>query len=608
MKKNILSLAVLALGFSAAYAQTGHVGINTTTPSETLHIKGTFKLEDPGPHTAVDGYVLTSTSTGVGQWKPLPSTASPAVSSLTTNGTSGVATLVSGTLNIPNYTYTLPIATTTLGGVKNGGNVTINNDGTMSAPASGSATAVNVTAPITNTGTPTAPVIGIAKNDLASGGTSSSSASSPLTVANGTGAVINGLNTTLTVNNTAPLWNANQLNGTTVNGTPTNGQVLTYNGTTWAPATTAAGGVTSVTGTSPIAVTGTASAPVVGLNRNNIVSGTSSASATSALTLDAGATNAVVGGANATLTVNNTAALWNAKQINGTNVSGTPSAGQVLQYNNSTSQYEPTSLPAASNDWKITGNTGTVAPAALGSASTNFVGTTDNQSLALSTNNLTRAVLDTNGTLIGGGSSTSSLAWGSGNNFTSTTTTTNPAIALGLNNSVENPSIAVASVGIGTSNTVTGGGYAFGRQNTVGGSLGVGVGYNNTIAFNGYAFGAGNNTAGYSFGSGNTGIKNTVTIGITTTASNEGESVYGNTKHLFYGQSNATTTNVGINVPVTFASADLTVKSTIKIGAATKTMCDALIVGTIVYEEASNVGTFYGCKKTGAGTYGWQAL
>ncbi len=56
------------------------------------------------------------------------------ITSLTTTGTSGVATLVSNTLNIPNYTYTLPTASTSvLGGVKvDGTTITINGSGVIS--------------------------------------------------------------------------------------------------------------------------------------------------------------------------------------------------------------------------------------------------------------------------------------------------------------------------------------------------------------------------------------------------------------------------------------------------------------------------------------------
>ena len=54
------------------------------------------------------------------------------ISSLTTTGTSGPATLSANVLNIPNYTYTLPAATATiLGGIISGANIT-NTSGTIS--------------------------------------------------------------------------------------------------------------------------------------------------------------------------------------------------------------------------------------------------------------------------------------------------------------------------------------------------------------------------------------------------------------------------------------------------------------------------------------------
>jgi hypothetical protein len=109
------------------------------------------------------------------------------------------------------------------------------------------------------------------------------------------------------------------------------------------------GTVTTVTGTSPIVITGTpTSTPNVTITRNNIVAGTSSSSATSPLVLDAGATNAVVGGANATLTVNNTAAFWNANQLQGNAVSSTvPTTGQVLRYDGT--NWVPYTLTSTSN-------------------------------------------------------------------------------------------------------------------------------------------------------------------------------------------------------------------------------------------------------------------
>jgi hypothetical protein len=55
---------------------------------------------------------------------------------LTTNGSSGVSTLTGNILNIPSYSYSLPIATSsTLGGVKQGSNVTIDANGVISVAA-----------------------------------------------------------------------------------------------------------------------------------------------------------------------------------------------------------------------------------------------------------------------------------------------------------------------------------------------------------------------------------------------------------------------------------------------------------------------------------------
>ena len=60
--------------------------------------------------------------------------AKQAAITLTTTGTSGAATFISNTLNIPNYTYTLPTASTSvLGGVKvDGTTITINGSGVIS--------------------------------------------------------------------------------------------------------------------------------------------------------------------------------------------------------------------------------------------------------------------------------------------------------------------------------------------------------------------------------------------------------------------------------------------------------------------------------------------
>ncbi len=92
-------------------------------------------------------------------------------------------------------------------------------------------TKYTATAPITLTGT----AFGITTGNLTAG-TSSATATAPLVVATGTNRLVGG-NSDLTVNNTSPLWNANQLQGKNVSTTaPTNGQVLKYNGSAWAPA------------------------------------------------------------------------------------------------------------------------------------------------------------------------------------------------------------------------------------------------------------------------------------------------------------------------------------------------------------------------------------
>jgi len=62
-----------------------------------------------------------------------PSTTQVPFQSLTTTGTTGAATLSSGILNVPNYTYTLPTATNSvLGGVKPDGTSILNSSGVIS--------------------------------------------------------------------------------------------------------------------------------------------------------------------------------------------------------------------------------------------------------------------------------------------------------------------------------------------------------------------------------------------------------------------------------------------------------------------------------------------
>ena len=76
----------------------GNVGINTKIPTEKLHVEGSIKMVDGNQS---NGYVLTSDANGVGSWAA--SAGGGIVTGLTTTGTSGPSTLVSGTLNVPEY-------------------------------------------------------------------------------------------------------------------------------------------------------------------------------------------------------------------------------------------------------------------------------------------------------------------------------------------------------------------------------------------------------------------------------------------------------------------------------------------------------------------------
>lgn len=141
---------------------------------------------------------------------------------------------------------------------------------------------------------------------------------------------------------------------------PLSGQLLQFNGTNWLP-TNPAINVSNILTSSPIVNNGTATVPNIAINRNNLVTGASFVNATNAVTLDSGATNAVVGGSNATITVNNTAALWNANQLQGkTVVNVAPVINQVLQFNGT--NWTPANLnaptvTAANNGLTLNGTT-----------------------------------------------------------------------------------------------------------------------------------------------------------------------------------------------------------------------------------------------------------
>jgi len=133
----------------------------------------------------------------------------------------------------------------------------------------------------------------------------------------GTGIDING--NTLSATNTQAMWNANFLQGLNVSpASPSTGQVLKWDGGTWAPGTD---------------------------NGQNYVAGTG-------VTI-----------AGNTISAQNTTALWNANQLRGFNVMNTtPVAGQFLQY--SAGGWLPVNSPAqpwvqnGNNIYYSTGNVG----------------------------------------------------------------------------------------------------------------------------------------------------------------------------------------------------------------------------------------------------------
>ncbi|UWX60407.1 hypothetical protein N0B40_18695 [Chryseobacterium oranimense] len=234
------------------------------------------------------------------------------------------------------------------------------------------------------------------------------------------------------------------------------------------------------------------------------------------------------------------------------------------------------------SDWHITGNSGTTAATvAVGNtiSSGNFLGTKDSQNLVLATVGEAKGILGTDGTFRGGNASTAgpyaSFVWGSNNTLSDTTISS--SIVLGKDNTVSALGANTPGVAIGSGNYVINGAKAIGNNNGVrvsDGSIqnlsganalafgnnnyGVGFSFGNQNSSSGYAIGTGNTVAanGYAFGNANTAnATRAMVFGISGTASVGDQTVYTNTSHVFFGQGNATTTIVGINMAPTAAAA-----------------------------------------------------
>lgn len=280
------------------------------------------------------------------------------------------------------------------------------------------------------------------------------------------------------------------------------------------------------------------------------------------------------------------------------------------------------------SDWHTAGNTGTSAvTGALGTAisSGDFLGTKDSQNLVIATANTVKGILDTDGNLRGGNSNASgpyaSFVWGS-NNTLSNTTSSN--IVLGRENTVSAQAANFPGAAIGYNNYAINGAKAIGNDNGVrvsDGSIqnlsganalafgnfnyGTGISLGNQNFSNGYAVGSGNTVTvnNYAFGNTNTanGNARSMVFGISGTASVGDQSVYANASHVFFGQSNATNTIIGINMAPTANVATGAAIQMKGIAAAANATCTAAEEGAIRYNSTQKVHE--GCN----GTI-WKAL
>lgn len=231
------------------------------------------------------------------------------------------------------------------------------------------------------------------------------------------------------------------------------------------------------------------------------------------------------------------------------------SSGEVVQYNGQLyycdgSQWHQITPPSGSSGWSLTGNSGT-------NPSTNFIGTTDNQALAIRVNNQETFRFNVPGT--------SAPAWsiqrGGGNQRGLY------AVDLqsdrSLNTQVASGSYSVISGGTGNTASSSYAVVSGGRNNTASGSGStVGGGNTNTASTSGATVGGGEtNTASGAYGTISGGVSNTasgnysvVSGGVSNTASGDYSAIPGGYKlnvgtrsFGFSGQSSTTQTNLSAN-------------------------------------------------------------
>jgi len=166
----------------------------------------------------------------------------------------------------------------------------------------------------------------------------------------GSGLSLNG--STFSANSSTPMWNASSIQGNSVTGvSPSNGEILKWNGSTWALSTDDNTSYSSGTGISIASGTISANSGTALWNANQIQGRTVNTSAPSSGDVlkwngsdwspaadngqqySAGTGISISSG---TISASSSSALWNASQIQGRNVSSTaPTSGQVLKWNGS---------------------------------------------------------------------------------------------------------------------------------------------------------------------------------------------------------------------------------------------------------------------------------
>ena len=193
----------------------------------------------------------------------------------------------------------------------------------------------------------------------------------------GSGIQITG--TVIEATSSSPMWNANKLYGNNViNSVPTTGEVLKWNGSAWGPGTDLSGSYTSGNG---ITITGTsiaANSSSAMWNSNSLLGRSLSTTAPAsgqilkwngsswAPAADNGGTAYIAGSGlsltGTTFSANSATALWNSNKLQGRNVATTaPTSGQILKWNGSSW------APAADN-----GGTAYIAGSGLSLTGTTF--------------------------------------------------------------------------------------------------------------------------------------------------------------------------------------------------------------------------------------------